>query len=288
MLTPYAALLWFGGLVTTAWPGEAPLGAPPSTASAYWIEPMKKVHARFTGTKGTFAHFGDSITVSMAFWAPLASDPKKMSPEMTEAHRLVKHYLKPECWNRWKGPEFGSNGSMTIRWARDNVDKWLTKLNPEVVLVMFGSNDVGQMDVAEYEMKTREVVQHCLANGTVVILSTMPPRSGHMVKAQQFTEAVRKLARQEQVPLLDYFSEILKRRPDDWDGSLPQFKGSPGDEYQVPTLIARDGVHPSNPRQFLGDYSDVALCSNGYGLRNFLTLMAYAEVIQKVCGAVTN
>jgi hypothetical protein len=137
--------------------------ATPKTDAAYWIEPMKKVHARFTGAKGTFAHFGDSITVSMAFWAPLAGDPKDMSPEMAEAHRLVKRYLKPECWSRWKGPEFGNNGSMTVRWARENVNKWLAKLNPEVVLVMFGSNDVGQMDVVEYELKTREVVQRCLA-----------------------------------------------------------------------------------------------------------------------------
>jgi hypothetical protein len=104
-----------------------------------------------------------------------------------------------------------------------------------------------------------------------------------MIKAQQFAEVARKIAREQQVPLLDYFGEILKRRPDDWDGSLPQFKGSPGDEYQVPTLIARDGVHPSNPKQFFGDYSDEALRTSGYGLRNFLTLMAYAEVVRKVC-----
>jgi hypothetical protein len=57
------------------------------------------------------------------------------------------------------------------------------------------------------------------------------------------------------LPLLDYFGAILKRRPDDWDGSLAKFKEPPGDEYQVPTLIARDGVHPSNPSEFK-DYSE--------------------------------
>src|SRR6266850_5335715 len=59
-------------------------------------------------------------------------------------------------------------------------------------------------------------------------------RSGHMEKARQFAEAVRRIAGKEKLPLIDYFSEILKRRPDDWDGSLPQFKALPGDEYQVP------------------------------------------------------
>ena len=38
----------------------------------YWVEAMKKVHARFTGTNGTFAQFGDSISFTMAFWSPLA------------------------------------------------------------------------------------------------------------------------------------------------------------------------------------------------------------------------
>ena len=147
---------------------------------------------------------------------------------------------------------------------------------------MFGSNDVGQMDVLEYETKTREVVERCLTNGTVVILSTMPPRSGLLEKSRRFADAVRKIAKDEQVPLVDYFGEILQRRPEDWDGSLPKFKGLPGDEYQVPTLIARDGVHPSAPSAFAGDYSEEVLRASGYELRNYLTLLAYAEVIERI------
>ena len=170
---------------------------------------------------------------------------------------------------------------MTIRWAHQNVARWLKEMNPETVTIMFGSNDVGQMDVEEYERRTREVVRHCLTNGTVVILSAMPPRSHRMDEGWQFMEAARKVARGERVPLINYFAEILKRRPEDWDGSLPQFQGA-GSEYQVLTLIARDGVHPSNPSQYANDFSDEALRNNGYSLRNHLTLLAYADVIEKV------
>jgi hypothetical protein len=243
---------------------------------------MKRVHARFHGTNGTFAQFGDSITVTMAFWAPLAQNPNAMSAEMTKAMRLVKQYQKPECWDKWKGPQFGNNGSMTIRWAYDNVDLWLKKLNPETAVIMFGSNDVGAMNLNEYEEKFQHVVKRCLDNGTVLLLTTMPPRSGHLEKSRQFAEAVRRIAAKEQLPLIDYFSEILKRRPDDWDGSLPQFKASPGDEYQVPTLIARDGIHPSNPKRYVNTYSEAALRENGFSLRNYLTALAYAEVIENV------
>jgi hypothetical protein len=253
----------------------------PAAPGRSWVEPMRNVHARFRGTPSTFACFGDSITVTMAFWSPLADAPKDMPPDMAKALVLVKRYQRPECWRRWKGPEYGNTGSMTIRWAHDNVETWLKKLRPEVAVILFGTNDIGQLTLQEHEKKTGEVVDRCLARGTVVLLTTPPPRGGHVEQSRQFAEAVRRVARQKQVPLIDYQAEILKRRPDDWDGSLPKFKSAPGDEYQVPTLIARDGVHPSNPRQYQG-YSEEALRHNGYALRNYLTLLAYAEVIREV------
>jgi hypothetical protein len=250
-------------------------------ADPSWAGPMRKVHAQFKGSPGTFAQFGDSITVTMAFWAPLQWKPRNMDAVALAAHERVSRTMKPDCWRTWKGAEFGSEGGMTVRWAFDNVDKWLMKLNPEVAIVMFGSNDVRQMDVKEYETKLRAVVERCLKNGTVVILSTMPPRSGHVEKVREFAEAARRLATELHVPLSDYHAEIVKRRPDDWDGSAEKFK-APGDVYDVPTLIARDGVHPSVPKQFGGDFSAEALNSHGYNLRNYLTLLAYAEVIEKL------
>jgi hypothetical protein len=268
------ALLFLGAVVTLVSAQNA--GTKPA-----WAEPMRMVHARFTGTPGTFACFGDSITVTMAFWSPLAyQQPKNLPADMARSLTLVKETMKPDCWSKWKGPAFGSNGSMTIRWAHDNIDAWLKKLNPEVALIMFGTNDLGQVAIEEYDKKTRAVVDRCLQNGTVVILTTIPPRSGRLEQSSKYAAVVRKIAGDKQVPLIDYFAEITKRRPDDWDGSLPKFKGA-ADGYQVPTLIAGDGVHPSNPRKFQ-DFSEESLRSNGYLLRNYLTLMGYADVIRNV------
>ncbi|HZL87711.1 MAG TPA: SGNH/GDSL hydrolase family protein [Pirellulaceae bacterium] len=246
-----------------------------------WSQPMKQVHARFAGAPRTLALFGDSISVSMAFWAPLRGEPKGMSPETAAAHDRVKEYLADECWTGWRGPEFGNEGRMTIRWAHENVDKWLAKLKPEAAIIMFGSNDLGELEVAEFEQKTTEVVDRCLAAGTVVLLTTLPPRSGLLEKSKQFAEAVRRVAKEKQVPLIDYQAEILKRRPDDWDGTLAKFKDVPGSEYEVPTLVCRDGVHPSNPKAHQ-EFSQESLNKNGFLLRNYLTLMAYANVIDRV------
>ncbi len=261
------------------------LEAHPGVGAANWAERMRAVHSHFTGTNGTFAQFGDSITFSMAFWAPLETAPKKMNAQTARAYSLVKQQMNENCWRKWKGPEFGSQGSMTVRWARENINRWLKELNPETAVIMFGSNDVAQMDVNEYEEVTRQVVRRCLDNGTIVLLTTAPPRSGRLEKSEQFARVIRKIAAEEKVPLVNFFGEILRRRPRDWDGSLPQFKTGSVNVYEVPTLISGDGVHPSNPAHFGNDFSEEGLRHNGFALRNYLTLVAYAEVIDNVLRA---
>ena len=245
-----------------------------------WVAEMKKVHAKFTGKPGTFAQFGDSITITMAYWSSLRGGGKNMDADTTAAFKRVQGYMKEECWSGWKGPEYGNNGTMTIRWAHENVGKWLEKLNPEVTLIMFGTNDLNAVPIEEYETKTREVVRKCLENGTVVILSTIPPRHNMLEKAKAYAEVARKISRELNVPLCDFFGECLKRRPDDWDGAADKFKEYK--DYDVPTLLARDGVHPSNPKAFGNDYSEEGLRSNGFVLRNYVGLHRYAAVIQAV------
>jgi hypothetical protein len=267
MLAPLALLL-------------LPSPAAPQAGDAAWVEPMKKVHATFTGEKGTFAHFGDSITITMAFWSSLRGGRKNMDAQTEAAFKQVEGYMKEDCWSRWKGPEFGNNGSMTIRWAHENVGTWLKKLNPEVALIMFGTNDLNAVPLEEYEAKTREVVKQCLENGTVVILTAIPPRHGMLDKSRSYAEAAAKVARELHVPVCDFFGECLKRRPDDWDGAADKFKEYK--DYDVPTLMARDGVHPSNPKTFGGDYSDEGLRSNGFVLRNYVSLLSYADVIRSL------
>lgn len=251
-----------------------------NTKQPEWVKPMKTVRAKFTGKPGTLALFGDSITISMAFWAPLAGEPQNMPKDMAQAHRLVKMHMHPDCWIKWRGPEFGNNGSMTIRWAHENVEKWLKAHNPEAAVIMFGSNDLAQVPLKEFEEKTAEVVERCLDHGTVILLTTLPPASGRLEQSKEFAAAVRRIAKEKKVPLIDYQAEILKRRPEDWDGRLLKFKGIK-DVYEVPTLISRDGVHPSNPKAHR-DFSEESLNTNGFLLRNYLTLLAYAEVIEHV------
>jgi hypothetical protein len=273
--------LWVLGspLVFTLTVGAQQPG-PARTEGRDWRLELVRTHARFRGRPGTFAHFGDSITETRAFWTPLEHAHKNAPPEMEEAFRRVQAHVRPECWRDWKGPEFGNQGGRTIRWAEENVGAWLRRLDPEVALVMFGTNDLLELEVDEYREKLRSVVRTCQDRGTVVILSTIPPRHGFVGKAAAFADVARKIARELAVPLVDYHAAILKRRPDDWDGASDDFRMFRG--YDVPTLLSRDGVHPSLPRRYQDDYSEEALRCHGYGLRNYLVLVKYAEVIERI------
>ena len=230
------------------------------------------------GHAGPFRRFDH---LQPGLFGALAYEPQGLSPALADDLRQVKQHLRPECWSEWRGPEFGNQGQMTIRWADENLDSWLKKLNPEVAVILFGSNDLMELDASGVPAPAEGCRRACLANGTVVILTTIPPRHGMVDKSLEFASVVRQVARDLKLPLVDYQAEILRRRPLDWDGALDQFKASPGDEYNVPTLIARDGVHPSNPSDF-PQFTQHDLDRNGYSLRYALTLQAYAAVIRHV------
>jgi hypothetical protein len=240
---------------------------------------MRRVHERFSGKAGTFAQFGDSITESRAFWYSLKGKRDNASNDMLVDFELVRSHMLDDCWDR-KGPDYGNQGGQTIRWAADNIGDWLGRWNPEAAIFMFGTNDLGNLSVKDYEARLEDCVKRCLDNGTVVILSTISPRHGHEDASAAFASAARRVAEKYLVPLTDLHTEFLRRRPGDWDGALDKFRQYRG--YDVPTLIARDGVHPSNPAQYQGDYSEPALAANGYSLRNYLVLRQYADVIRHV------
>lgn len=244
-----------------------------------WVGPMRKVHARFSGDSGTFAQFGDSITDSRAFWFSLKWKRDHASDEMLADFELVRGHMLDDCWDR-KGARYGNQSGQTIRWASKNLDNWLRQWNPEAAILMFGTNDLNNVGVEDYEATLEDVVGRCLDNGTVVLLSTIPPRHGREEKATEFAAAARRVAEKLEVPLVDFHAEILRRRPDDWDGAVDRFREYQG--YDVPTLIARDGVHPSNPKRYQGQYSEDALRNNGFSLRNYLVVGKYAEVIRSV------
>src|SRR5260221_1387440 len=93
------AVVWLAGALSASgtFPAEAPKGGPKEgvvkqPGLSAWVPALREVHARFKGKKGTFAQFGDSITFSMAFWAPLPDARRNAAPEVEKAFEAVNGY----------------------------------------------------------------------------------------------------------------------------------------------------------------------------------------------------
>jgi hypothetical protein len=202
-----------------------------------------------------------------------------MSPVTREALDVVNNYMKQDCY-QWKGPDKGNYSGETASWGLKNIDKWIAELKPEIAVIMFGSNEVLLNEVKRHEKNLRALVQKCLDHGIVVILNTIPPMHGHEEQVKKVVEMQRRVAEDMKVPLIDFYAHVINRRPDDWDGTLPQFaEFGRGD---TPTLIGVDGIHLSYPEKWRNNYTAEGQRNNGYVLRTWLTLMAYAEVINVV------
>ena len=221
------------------------------------------------------ARFGDSITVSRAFFNGLQWELRNVSPEAKTAQHWLRSYVQPRCWG-WEGSDYGDDGGTTSAWGLKNMDGWLKKLNPEIALVMWGTNDTYQgPNPPQYTENLRQIIQKCLDNGTVPILYTIPPvasQAGDEKKTkhvESFVEAARLVAAEKKVPLIDYYAEIMKRQPENFDKTL-----------------MGDNLHPSAPQKYSNDFSEEALKNHGYGLRTYLTLMKMYEVQQKVFSQV--
>ncbi len=242
----------------------------------YWADPMRRVHAKFAGQRGTVAQFGDSITITMAFFVPLQYEIRNLPDDLKEAHAWIRKYVQSRCWRGWKGPRFGNEGRTTTAWAVEHMEEWLKRLNPAVALVMWGTNDTySGPKPPRYTENLRTIVQKCLDNGTVPILYTIPPKgaqAGNPKQKQQveaYVEAARTVARERRIPLIDFYKEMLSRQPTDF----------------AATLLG-DSLHPSYPKPYQRDFSEEALKHSGYTLRNYLTLRKYHEVYQKVLSKV--
>ncbi len=135
-------------------------------------------------------------------------------------------------------------------------------------------------------------VDEFIAAGIMPILSTIPPRKPGVgadyneVYAKPFNAALRLLAQANSLPLIDYYVEILLRRPEDsWIFTLIGKVGPP-----------EDGVHPtggvngffakSDPYASGGDpvthTTGEAALNSGYLLRTWLTLQKMKEIKLKV------
>jgi lysophospholipase L1-like esterase len=127
---------------------------------------------------------------------------------------------------------------------------------------MIGTNDISGGKVPQsYRDGLQQVIRKCLDVHCVPIVNTIPPRRGHDKAVEAANQIIRDVAKKHHVPLVDFYAECLRRRPDKtWDG----------------TIISKDGVHPSGGKTNV--YTQENMRSSGYALRNWVNFLVLREL----------
>src|SRR6185295_2378391 len=101
------------------------------------------------------------------------------------------------------------------------LEKLLDDYHPRMVTIECGIYDVEDgVSLEEYRKNMAKALDLILARGAIPVLNTIPPFKAQLERTKQFNEALRALAKERGVPVLDLEREILSRRPDDWFGTL--------------------------------------------------------------------
>ncbi len=245
---------------------------------------MKEVAARNKGRPGVVLHIGDSITHANPYgqWA-------RGGQGRTDEDKAVLKWMHAganDDSDGWYLAAFDVPGAGRSHTAAGgmradellaggkaglpSLAKLLDAYKPQMAVLMIGTNDVSaNRPVAACIADVDRAVTLMTERGVVPILSTIPPHVGKPNLSKEYNEALRKLAREKSLPLIDYEAEVLKRRSDDWNG----------------TLLNKNDVHPTaNQGGTTASAAPTAenLRNSGYLLRGWLSVKKIDEVKKAV------
>jgi len=273
-----AALLFLGFLQHPAQGEEQPLKQDWDYAKS-----MREVAQKFTGREGVVLHIGDSITHANPY-GQWARGGKGRTDEDLAVLKWM-HLGDDDDTDGWwlartdlpEGRSYTAAGGLTMeqllkggRGSHPTLDKMLEQYQPQIAVLMLGTNDVSAgRKLTDFQRDAATAVDAILDSGCICILSTIPPHPGDPKLSGEYNEALRKLAVDRQLPLIDYEREILKRRPDHWNG----------------TLMNKNDPHPSAAGGEVNSASEPTaenLRTSGYLLRGWLSVKKLGEVKKNV------
>ena len=237
---------------------------------------MASVARRFRGVSGVFLHFGDSNTYAEANTA-CARTPavsyRSVETFLKWSHRGERNAL--DGWwlasvdipqrSRSETAATGLRANELLVGGKEGLpplSDLIARYNPQLAVYMLGTNDAKDgRPVDEYIIDVEKALDTLMANGTVPILSTLPPLRDREALIDSYSNALRALAARLQLPLIDLSAEMLER----------------GGDRAAALFVGSDGIHLSVGAASGPDTIE-NLKSSGYLLRCQLTLVKAMEV----------
>ncbi len=254
-----------------------------------WAAAMIPVARKWMGTEGKIMLLGDSVTYTnhSTRWARAGKDAAGAS-DSDKAILAWSHADDGRAdTNGWwlavvdKVPgEVSRSETCAAQLQLDqaiqgghnglpSVAQLIKTYNPQVAFILLGGADVVAQRETEACLKDMNtILELFLANGTVPVLITLPPRK--IDWRQQLTTALNarclSLAAMRKLPVIDLYGEIVSRQ---------------GGEKYLGTLVTADGTTLTYDKS-AGPPTEENLKSCGYLLYNYLTVQKLKEVKEKV------
>ena len=200
--------------------GEPALQA--SKESYDYVASMKEVAKKFKGTPGVIVLLGDSITYANqnTAWA-LHGEGQSADVKAFLKWTHVGDGGNVDGWTAAKTDvengrsHTASSGVTTGEYLAGGkhglpaLSEIIKKYNPQMALYMLGTNDMNQGAApAAAAANVEKALDMLMANGTVPVLSTIPPMKGKIPQVEAYNAELKKLAEKKKVPLLDLFGEM--------------------------------------------------------------------------------
>lgn len=253
----------------------------PLTEAWDYAVPMKKVAAKFKGNEGVVLHVGGSMTIANPY-GTWARSGKGKTPEDLAILKWMHTDAKDKRDGWWlcrtevvnyraHTAESGLKSAMLLAGGKRGLPtlaKMLDDYQPRMVTIECGIYDVEDgVALDDYRKNMAQSLDLILNRGVIPVLNTIPPFKAQLQRTKQFNEALRELAKERGIPILDLEREILTRRPDDWFGTLMD---------RIHLTASQKGGNPAS------DPTPENLKMSGYQLRGFLTVRKIAEIKRRV------
>ncbi|KPK84680.1 MAG: hypothetical protein AMJ81_05000 [Phycisphaerae bacterium SM23_33] len=252
-----------------------------------WAGEMIPVARKCTGQQGMIVCMGDSLTYANQSTRWAWSIPFNRKGEYTDSDKAILRwshaYEQDKPTNGWwlakvdrpsGRSETAASGITTAQYIKGgfhglpSLAEVLQKHNPQVAIILLGSNDARGRNPDDVLRDMNTIVEMVLGNGTIPVLTTLPPARGERMHAnvKQINARYLSLAAARKIPIIDLYGEMVSRQPDGkWQG----------------TLVGPDGVHLTHGLAD-GPPTQENLKNCGYLLRCWLTVQKLKEVKEKV------